>query len=280
MAKTLQTIKGRIRSIQATRKITGAMELVAVSKLRRQRHLLEQNQEYANNLSLVVTDILMHSSEVKNKYLTITEDTNPLTFVFCSDLGLCGGYNINMANYLEKELEKNGEIILIGSKLHAQLLRESYPIQKEPIHIDEVDYDMLADMMDRQLVRYINHEITSIRIIYTKFFNTMVYEPTKIRVIPIRNNASDSAVDIIYEPSPEEILDDLIPMYVKSELYNAYLDSTTSEQSSRRMAMESANDNAEKMIEELTLEYNQARQTAITQEITEIISAADALKEE
>ena len=279
MAKTLQTIKSRIRSISATGKITGAMELVAISKLRRQRNLMEENQEYANSIAEIVRDILRNSAMIDNQYLVENEtDDKQVVIVFCSDLGLCGGYNVNMQNAVEEYLNKNQQLILIGSRIYPQLKAEGYNLNDEIIYSDETDYEYLSDLTDELLHKFVNKEITSIQILYTKFINTMTYQPSLVRILPVSHNSEEAEYEIIYEPDANTILDDLVPLYVRAFIYHCYLESVTSEQSSRRIAMENANDNAEKLIEELTLEYNQARQSNITQEITEIIAAAEALQ--
>ena len=279
MAKTLQTIKGRIRSISATQKITGAMELVAISKLRKQRNLMEENREYANQLAEIVRDILQNSQQIDNQYLRkSSSDGESVVIVFCSDLGLCGGYNVEVFNKVA-ECVTDETILLIGSKLYNQLKNEGYSLNEEIIYSDMVDYDYISDMVDHLLYRFVHQEIRSIKVLYTSFVNTMTYVPVFTEVLPVVMEGEGKEEEIIYEPDPDSILDDLVPMYVKSFIYHSWLESVTSEQSSRRVAMESANDNAEKLIEELTLEYNQARQSNITQEITEIIAAADALTE-
>lgn len=278
MAVSKQAIKGRIKSISATRKITGAMELIAISKVKRQRTLMENNAEYASSLKQIVTDLLNNSKNIDNPYLYKEEDTHPVTIVFCSDIGLCGGYNINMLKAVSDNLSTKEEILFIGKRNRSQLIQSGYSLQEEIYECDSLNYEKLSQFTETLLQRYLNHEITSIKVFYTRFVNSMNYEPTLTTLLPMEyETKEEKETEIIYEPDANVILNDLVPLYVKSQLYTAWLQTTTSEQSSRRMAMDQANDNAEELIEQLTLQFNQARQASITQEITEIVSGADAL---
>ena len=277
MAKSKQAIKSRIRSIKATQKITGAMELVAVSKMKRQQNLWDGNSAYAKQLSDIVKDILRNSNSVENQYLIKQEDTHPLTVVFCSDVGLCGSFNMNILKFLLEKVKSGEEVLIIGSKIASQILKAGYQGNKEVIHSDSLNYAETTKIMDGLLKRYLKKEITSIQVIYTKYINSMSFVPTFEKLLPVDSVEKGSTQEIIYEPSANAILNDIVPMYVRSTFYSMWLHSTLSEQTSRRMAMDTANDNAEELIESLTLQFNQARQAAITQEITEIVSAADAV---
>lgn len=286
MAQGKQALKSRIRSIQATKKITNAMELIATTKLQRQKNLMENNREYATYLSDTVRQILADNAGVDNKYLKYVEDTHPLTILFTSDMGLCGGYNSNELKFLSEVVEnKENPIIVIGSKGLPWLRAKGFHIENEYIASDNLEYLELTKIITSVLERFVNKEITSIRIVYTKFANSVSFVPAVAKLLPITkedmekssSTKEDPYVETLFEPSPDAILNDLIPMYVKSLFYSYYLETKTSEQASRRMAMENATDNAEELIGTLTLKFNQARQAAITQEITEIVGGADAL---
>ena len=282
MAQGKQALKSRIRSVQATKKITKAMELVSTSKLQKQKNMMEANREYASYLKDTVSQILADNQGVENVYLRkVTEDSNPFTILITSDLGLCGGYNSNELRFLAEEGNKNQQLYVLGSKGIPWLRNRNYKIVNELKYSDSVDYNELSKIMSDILARYVAGEITSINIVYTRFVNSVTFTPTKVKLLPVEkmefNKKETSYVETIFEPSPSAILNDLIPMYVKSMFYSYYLETKTSEQASRRMAMENATDNATEIIDTLTLKYNQARQAAITQEITEIVGGADAL---
>lgn len=285
MAQGKQALKSRIRSIQATKKITNAMELIATTKLQKQKNLMENNREYATHLRNTVCQILADNDNVENKYLKHVEDTHPLVILFTSDMGLCGGYNSNELKFLSEVIEnKEIPLVVIGTKGLPWLKTKGYHVENEYISSDNLSYMELSKIITGVLERYVNKEITSIRIVYTKFVNSVSFVPTQAKLLPItkedmksENSSTGPYVETLFEPNPDAILNDLIPMYVKSLFYSYYLETKTSEQASRRMAMENATDNAEELIETLTLKYNQARQAAITQEITEIVGGADAL---
>ena len=285
MAQGKQALKSRIRSIQSTKKITNAMELIATTKLQKQKKLMENNREYATYLAETVGQILADNANVDNKYLVASEDTRPLYILFTSDMGLCGGYNSNELKYLSEVVtNKENPIVVIGTKGLPWLKAKGFNVENEHIAGDGLSYNELTKLITGILDRYVSKDITSIRIVYTKFVNSVSFVPEVKKLLPvtkedIKANTEKTGpyVETEFEPNPDAILNDLIPMYVKSLFYSYYLETKTSEQASRRMAMENATDNAEELIETLTLKFNQARQAAITQEITEIVGGADAL---
>jgi len=279
MAESKQAIKSRIRSINTTKKITSAMELIAIGKLRHQRDLFDDNKNYALSLKDTVREILSNTHDVENRFLLAREDTNPLTIVFMSDLGLCGGYNTNMSRYIVEKVEKQGELIIIGNRGRNSLLDNGFKIEQEVFSSDNMTYSELFKLASRIIDDYVTKKITSINIGYTKYINSMNFEPTVVKLLPIKETSKTKTMtkEIIYEPDANTILDELIPLYIKSLLYSYWLETTTSEHSARRVAMELATDNAEELIDDLTLKYNKARQAAITQEINEIVMTSDAL---
>ncbi len=278
-----QEIKSRIRSVQSTRKITKAMELVATSKLQKQKKMMEANKEYAGYLKNTVSQILADSENVENVFMRkITEDTNPYTILITSDMGMCGGYNSNVLRFLQDEGNPENELYVLGLKGRPWLNNRNYNVVNTTVASDSVSFATLSNIMSDALDRYVKGEITSINVMYTKFVNSVTFNPTNVRLLPadqseFSRDPNAAHVETLFEPSPSAILNDLIPMYAKSMLYSYYLETKTSEQASRRMAMENASDNATEIIDTLTLKYNQARQAAITQEITEIVGGANAL---
>ena len=280
MAQGKLAIKARIRSVDSTKKITKAMQLVASSKLKKQKQYMEENREYAHYLKETVSDILMSLKDSKHPYLQRHEG-KVVTIVFTSDMGLCGGYNANVLRKLEKEIGNEDDMIMIGTRGVNWIKNRDFHVIKEEMDLEDECYNELAVIADELLMQYRNQEIGSIRILYTKFINSVSFEPDYVTLLPIEDVAHQEDAyerDTDFEPSGNQILDTLIPMYVRSLLYSYYLQTKTSEQASRRMAMESATDNAEEIKETLELQYNQARQAAITQEITEIVGGVNALE--
>lgn len=280
MAQGKLAIKARIRSVDSTKKITKAMQLVASSKLKKQKQYMEENREYAHYLKETVSDILTSLKDSKHPYLQRHEG-KAVTIVFTSDMGLCGGYNANVLRKLEKEIGNEDDMIMIGTRGVNWIKNRDFHVIKEEMDLEDECYNELAVIADELLMQYRNQEIGSIRILYTKFINSVSFEPDYVTLLPIEDVAHQEDAyerDTDFEPSGNQILDTLIPMYVRSLLYSYYLQTKTSEQASRRMAMESATDNAEEIKETLELQYNQARQAAITQEITEIVGGVNALE--
>ena len=279
MAQNRQALKSRIRSTQATMKITSAMELMSNSKLQRQRSMMEKNREYSTTLLKTLHHILSESDQVENKYLLKNDSETVLTIVFSSDLGLCGGYNVNMLRYATTFIKKEDPIIVIGSKGRSWLSTRGYNVVNEVIDSDAFGYVEASNMIEKALQQVLSKEIGKIQVVYTYFKNTVTFEPRLEVLFPVEKGQGklESKQEILFEPNADEILNTLIPMALKSTLYSLWMETKTSEQASRRLAMENATDNAEELKEKLVLQFNQARQAAITQEITEIVAGADSL---
>lgn len=278
MASKLE-IKNRIRSVDSTKKITKAMQLVAASKLKKCKERMEENKEYAGYLKETVDNIMINLFDSSHPYLMCDESKAPLTIVFTSDMGLCGGYNANEFRMIESQLEKDSPIIILGSRGSAWLTRRGYNVIKTLVNIDEEGYEDIVEVANLALQLYADQSISGIQILFTKYINPVSFEPVIQKLLPVENKGKGvvSTQTTIFEPSGEQILDYLIPMYLKSLLYSYWLETKTSEQGSRQNAMESATDNAQDLRDQLELQFNQARQAAITQEITEIVGGANAL---
>jgi F-type H+-transporting ATPase subunit gamma len=273
-----QAIKRRIRSVQATKKITQAMELIAISKYQKQKALLERNKDYANTLLNMVSDIASRSVVEDVFWLNEKEDTHPCVMLITSDLGLCGGYNSNVLK-LFKQNKHVSKSIVIGHKGIQHTSSRGYDII--PLSLEGLNTAVINDVMSDIYDQIKHGELTSIHVIYTEFVNSVTFEPKMVKLypftIPESTTTSSMNVETLFEPSGSEILNQLIPMTISSSIYRMVLSSKASEQASRRLAMENATDNAEDIIENLTLKFNQSRQAAITQEISEIVAGADAL---
>lgn len=276
-ANTL-AIKNRIRSVDSTMKITKAMQLVAASKYARQKERMKQNKEYATQLKEMLEQILSSLNNVDSPYLVEAKEDIPCTIVFTSDMGLCGAYNANVFRLLESQVSKDEQLIIVGQRGVQWVKNKKYNVIKTVVQLEDDNYPTIAHMASNLLDSYIKGEITRIRVLYTEFINPLTFVPQIVTLLPIEKKEHETAIaDTIFEPSDEEVLNQLIPMSLRSLLYSYYLETKTSEQASRRTSMETATDNAEELKGNLELVYNQARQAAITQEITEIVGGANAL---
>ncbi len=278
MAGNKSAIKSRIKSVNSTKKITGAMELISNVKLSKNRSLMEKNRTYADALEDVVSSILSGEMIEENDYLTKKDAKQKAYFIFTSDMGLCGGYNINISKLVKDNVSKDDYIYFVGNKFYEQIKQEGYNILNEQIGSDTVEYQTIKKYADNALAMYKENKISSINVIYTRFVNNINFKASISCILPGETKSESSGFkQIDFEPSADQILVDLIPMMVESQIYSKFLESKTSEHGNRRFAMENATDNANELTEKLELAYNQARQAAITQEITEIVSGADAL---
>ncbi len=276
MAQSKQAIKSRIRSINATKKITSAMELIANVKLQKHRNLMSKNAEYTLMLKNTLGNIIANNPDIENKFIMKNDIQDELLFVITSDMGLCGGYNMNLMKH--EALAQAAQIIVIGTHQYHWLTSRNYPVINEMCSSDDINFQCVKRLAEMAVAKYLNKQIGKISVLYTKFVNTVSFQVEKVEILPLKpsDDYEKIAQETLFEPSADAILDELIPMMVNNLLYNLLLESKTSEQASRRLAMENATDNATELNDKLVLAYNQARQSAITQEITEIVSGADA----
>lgn len=282
MAAGKLAIKARIRSVDSTMKITKAMQLVATSKLKKQKQYMEENREYAYYLKDTVSHILSTIEHSDHPYLIKNEIDKPYTIIFTSDMGLCGGYNANVNRLILNEIGKDDPVVMVGGRGVNWIQGKGYELAQSYTDFDDDCYSELVQIADHALELYRKKEISEIRILYTKYVNSVTFHPTLVSLLPVSiddtKETMTSGIETIFEPQGDQILNELVPMYVRSLLYSYFLETKTSEQASRRMAMESATDNAEEIKETLELAFNQARQAAITQEITEIVGGVNALE--
>ena len=281
MAVNKQAIKARIKSINATKKITSAMEMISNSKLAKSRNTLAKNKEYIELLQKSINNVMANNDDVDCKYLKLNDSQSRLFIVYSSDLGLCGGYNTNMLKLAKNNITKNDYVIVIGKKLYKAINRLELNVINDLISSDDITIDDINSLVEIALNYYIDSKISKIEVIYTEFINTVSFEPKVLTLLPAtveaNNDNNTMKKETIFEPNAQEILEYLIPMMVQNVTYGLLLQTKTAEQASRRMAMENATSNAEELNDKLVLAYNQARQAAITQEITEIVAGADAI---
>lgn len=281
MAMSMQQTKARIKSVASTKKITKAMELVATAKLKTAKSINAKVAPYRDEVFEIVSYCVENVDKSTNKYLN--ENTNSekkLFIIVTSTLGLCGGYNINMEKFAASQIDKEkDEIVLIGTKATSYFNNNGYTINRI-IDLPSLD---IKETASKDLMNYIIHQYDlgkyqSVQFLTTRFINSMTFNPESIQLLPLKNlkNTQKLKKELLFEPSPEEVLNNLIPFYLVTALKTLILESMLCEQASRRTAMETATDNAEEIQEKLLLEFNKSRQASITQEITEISGAANA----
>ena len=275
-------IKNRIRSMESTKQITKAMEMVAASKLRHAQARVLNSRPYFEVLYNTITEIVDSNTDFSSPYLVKRPVKKTAYVVIAGDRGLAGGYNSNILKLVQSEIEgKDVAIVPIGKKAvdyfksrKYQLLTENYA---EAAEISVGDCFSVAKQLSKA---YLAGEFDEIHVAYTNFVSVLSQTPATLRMLPLLQQKSSlsgtSGSDILYEPGSVEVFDAIVPEYLGGILYGALCESRAAEQAARRTAMDAATQNAEDMIADLSLKFNQARQAAITQEITEIVAGSEA----
>lgn len=282
-------IRTQINSINNTRKITSAMELVAASKMRKAQDRMLVSQPYAQKVRSVIGHLANANSEFQHVYLQEREVKKVGYIVVSTDRGLCGGLNVNLFKAVAKqaeELEAKGvktQVCAIGSKGTGFFKARGFDVVASITHVGE--QPSVADLIGGVKVMIDDFEagkIDQLHVVYNEFVNTMVQKPRIDQLLPLKPADDDTkrayAWDYLYEPDAESLLNGLLARFIESQVYQGVVENGACEQASRMMAMKSATDNAGEMIDNLKLEYNKARQAAITQEISEIVGGAAAVQ--
>ena len=280
-AAGLIEIKRRLKSVESTRKITKAMGLVATSKLRKVRNELANNEKY-NELCKDIVDVVVSNLPEGYESIYCTERKgDKLYIVLTSDTGLCGGYNNNVIAYLKEVLDNESgteKIVLVGSKGLSYMSKYSLNTFNEYVSIPDIPtISEINKIYNEAIYLYKQGEVSEVNIVYTKFISPMKQEPILIKMLPFEVNSSKKE-DYLIEPDFEEVLNNSIDTYLKSQLQNCMLHAKASEQSSRMTAMDGATENASDINNNLNIKYNRIRQSVITQEISEIVGGAEAQK--
>ncbi|CVI66445.1 ATP synthase gamma chain, sodium ion specific [Eubacteriaceae bacterium CHKCI004] len=284
---SMRDIKRRKDSIQSTQQITKAMKLVSTVKLQRARSRAENARPYFDKMYETIQSILAKSERLDHPFLTGSGSERKAVIVVTSNRGLAGGYNNNVTRLIVDSgwRKEDVDIYGVGRKGVETLARRDYHIVSDDSEVmNAPSFADAAAIGEKVLDAFAAGEIGEIYLAYTKFKNTVVHVPTLIRLLPVdveekqeAGKQTKSETLMNYEPGPEEALDLLIPKYINSTIFGAFIESAASENGARMQAMDAATSNAEEMISTLSLVYNRARQGAITQELTEIISGAEAL---
>ena len=286
---SMRDIKRRKESIQSTGQITKAMKLVATVKLQKAKSRAENSQPYFNAMYAAVKAMLGKSEAIEHPYLKQGVSPKKGIIVITSNRGLAGGYNSNIIKLVTASGFKKEDVVIyaVGRKGKDFFARRGYDVCADYSEVmNEPMYSDAVEIGKRVLEDFEKGEIGEIYLAYTVFKNTVSHIPTFIRLLPIvpedNGEAEDTADKLTlmnYEPEADEALDLIIPKYINSLIYGGLVQSLASENGARMQAMDSATNNAEEMISGLTLKYNRARQSSITQELTEIIAGANAINE-
>ena len=284
MSLGLQATKRRISSVNNTKKITNAMKLVATSKLRIWKNKLGGTSVYASTLHhlMGVLSLCVGKENLKAVYPYDETVDSTLYIIITSSLGLCGGYNYGVYKLAQKQIDKSkNKVVVIGTKGYSYFNKNKYNVDDKFVNLLN-DYDL---QKVRELRNYVmslldNRKVSKVRIIYTSFINSITFIPKCEDVFPLTNidgeEPTQKEKDMLIEPNPEIVLKNIIPLYIESLINGRIIESSVSEQASRSNAMDSATDNAKDILSKLQIQYNKARQQAITQEITEIVGGANA----
>lgn len=280
-------IRTKIGSVRNTQKITKAMEMVAASKMRRTQERMAQGRPYATRIRQVVGHLASSNPEYRSVFMLERPVTRVGFVVVSTDKGLCGGLNVNLFRELARQissLQAQGikvDLALIGRKAQAFFRAHGGNVVATLDGLGE--HPELSDLIGGikvMLDAFVEGRIQQLNIAYNTFVNTMTQGPTVNQMLPLPSSGEAEykhSWDYIYEPNPESLLDPLITRYIESQVYQSVIENSACEQAAKMIAMKSATDNAGQLIEELQLLYNNARQAAITQEISEIVGGASAV---
>ncbi|MDO4711381.1 MAG: ATP synthase F1 subunit gamma [Peptostreptococcaceae bacterium] len=279
---SMKDIKRRIKSVESTMQITKAMELVASSKLRKAKEKVEQSRPYFNIIRETIQNILENTRITDSPYTVVRPVKRSLFIVVAGDRGLAGGYNSNLLKAAVGEMQgKDPVLITVGRKSQEFFAKRGHEILANFPHIaEDLNFVDTAKIVGLAMDAFDKKQVDEAFICYTEFVSSLSQVPRIKRLLPlvVEGEVQTKRGSFEYEPSPGAVFHTLVPRYLEGIVYSTIVDAYAAEQGARRTAMESATDNASEMIENLDLQYNRARQAAITQEISEIVGGADALQ--
>lgn len=274
-------LKHRIKSIQDTHQITKAMELISVAKMRKAMLKQAASSVYFDRVRATLKDIMLHSTDIRNEYVRHRPDTRAAYIVIAGDKGLAGAFNNNVLNLAWQHIQTRPVhyVITIGqmarsffeSRDQSVDLEFTHAVTSPTLHDSRGIMRDILDLYDRNLM-------DEVYVVFTRMISSSVHEPTVVKLLPIEAKdieveaASSFRGEICYDPSPNEVLDILVPQYLVGMIYSTLIHSAASEHAARMMAMSNANKNADKMLDSLSLEYNRLRQSAITTELLDLSS--------
>ncbi len=290
--KSLREIRRRIKSVKSTQQITKAMEMVAAAKLRRAQDSAEASRPYAEQMQGIVTRLVSHMPNLKHELVEQREVKNTGLLVITADRGLCGGYNSSVLRFASKSIQdqEKAHIIAVGKKARDYFRRRQYNLLADHLDMDDQpELKRVKEIGQEAITGFTDGTYDELYLVYTEFVNVVRHIPRAVKLLPMEPEAEKAegkkaeekkGAKAVYtfEPGEEEIIANLLPKYIESLIYHALLESKASEHGARMTAMGSATDNAQEMIDSLTIVLNRARQASITQEILEICNTALALQ--
>ncbi|MBE0466430.1 MAG: F0F1 ATP synthase subunit gamma [Candidatus Desulforudis sp.] len=289
----LRDFRRRIKSVKSTQKICKAMKAVATAKMARAQATVIAARPYARQMHEVLGRVGSASREVENPLLTKREPKKVCYIVITADRGLCGGFNSNLLRTSVREVGKwdDFNLVAVGRKARNFFRFREWEMDREFIGLGEnIRFEQGQEIARFAIEKYIAGEYDAVYMIYSKFVSILVQQPTVMKLLPVeppedeegaaaaQEDQNKMAVEYIFEPSPEEVLNYLLPKYVENSVYHGLIESKASEQSARMMAMDAATKSAGEMIDRLTLQMNRLRQEGITNELLDIVGGAAALE--
>ncbi|MGI6737065.1 MAG: ATP synthase F1 subunit gamma [Anaerovoracaceae bacterium] len=280
----IQDVRRRIRSVTSMEHITNAMKLVSAAKLRRAKATFEKTNPYFHYISHSIEEIFNNTKEVPGQYLAGNREIKTTCYIIITgSRGLCGAFNSNVIKEAEREMESDWEeplIIAVGTKGRDYFARR-YPLYRSySAPAETIPFQETQEMSRPIIEMYNSGKIDEVVLIYTSYISQLEQEVKNVTLLPFEVHPDPDimrhAQQVEYEPSVEEVFNYLVPKYVEIMIYGAIVESATCEHAARRMAMENATDNARSMLDELSLYYNRARQSAVTNEIIEVVSGSEA----
>ena len=282
----LKDIRNRIKSVKSIQQVTSAMKMVAAAKMRRAQENMEKARPYSSRMAELLNTLIPEIDRNLMPELNVREVNKTLFVVVTSDRGMAGAFNANVLREAHKAIDKagmeNSKIICIGKKSVGYFKNRNYPIAVDYIDFwNELRYTHAMKFGEEIISRYVSGEVDQVQVIYNHFVNVARQEIKNETFLPMSYDPvvtkSDYNPERLFEPSKEEVVKNIIPRYLNTQMWQYLLESNASEQASRMVAMENATSNANDMIKNLKLQFNKARQTAITTEMLEIVSGAEAL---
>ncbi len=281
----LKDIRGRIKSIKSIQQVTGAMKMVAAAKMRRAQENMEKARPYSSRLSELLDDLVPNINRQAMPELVVRDVKKTLFVVVTADRGMAGAFNTNVLKEAHKTIDQIGkenvDIICIGKKAFGYFKHRNYPIVMQYIDFwNDLKYNDAMTLGEEIISKFVNGEVDQVKVIYNRFINVARQEIKNEIFLPISSNVkTDEAYrpERLFEPSKEAVVKSIIPRYLNTQIWQYLLESNASEQAARMLAMENATSNAQDLIKDLKLQFNKARQSAITTEMLEIVSGAEAL---
>ena len=281
MSQAVTKIKSRIKSVTGAYKVTSAMKLVSTVKLKQWKNKMVAHKDYVNEVNDIVDLLLRYSENVSSNYMEENKSAKKnLYLVVSSTLGLCGSYNNNIFKISDAAIKKEDDAIILGGKGLSHYKDGAFQKLEGFEEYNSIENKILVEKITNYILsEYKNHTYKEIHIIHSEYKNSLVFLAKDFKLLPLsfENNEKEAGIAPLMEPSAQELVDSIIPFYLKSIIYSKLLESEVCEQGARSNAMENATNNAKDLLDELHIEFNKARQGAITQEITEIVAASKAI---